>query len=192
MDTSLTLHRAATQSPLSAQQQRHRRQLLLTALGTASLLTGGCSREPKPAAAARFDYTLLDGVARHSDTLRGKVVLVNFWATSCAICLREMPRIVATHRQFSARGLQTLAVSMQYDPPALVASYAQAKALPFGVAIDNTGAIEKAFGGVRGTPTSLLMDQAGRIVWRHEGEPDFDALHARLEALLGQPGPVTA
>jgi hypothetical protein len=64
--------------------------------------------------------------------------------------------------------------------------------LPFDVAIDNTGAIERAFGGVRGTPTSLLLDRHGRIVWRQEGEPDFDALHGRLETLLGAPGPVTA
>lgn len=151
-----------------------------------------CQRQAQLAQPAAFDYTLLDGVARHSAGLRGQVVLVNFWATTCAICVREMPRLVATHRQFSPRGLQTLAVAMRNHPPALVASYAQSRGLPFGVAIDNTGAIAAAFGGVRGTPTSLLLDRSGGIVWRHEGEPDFDALHARLEALLGAPGPVTA
>ena len=151
-----------------------------------------CQRQAQPAQPAAFDYTLLDGVARHSAGLRGQVVLVNFWATTCAICVREMPRLVATHRQFSPRGLQTLAVAMRNDPPSLVASYAQSRGLPFGVAIDNTGAIAAAFGGVRGTPTSLLLNRSGGIVWRHEGEPDFDALHARLEALLGAPGPVTA
>ncbi len=160
-------------------------------LGSAGVLAA-CQRQPQIDTPAAFDYTLLDGVARHSAGLRGQVVLVNFWATTCAICVHEMPRIVATHRQFSPRGLQTLAVAMRDDPPALVASFAQSRGLPFGVAIDNTGAIATAFGGVRGTPTSLLLDRGGRIVWRHEGEPDFDALHARLEALLGAPGPVTA
>ncbi len=155
-------------------------------------MLAGCQRQPQIDTPAAFDYTLLDGVARHSAALRGQVVLVNFWATTCAICVREMPRFVATHRQFSARGLQTLAVAVQGDPPALVSSFAQSRGLPFGVAIDNTGAIATAFGGVRGTPTSLLLDRSGRIVWRHEGEPDFDALHARLAALLGAPGPVTA
>jgi peroxiredoxin len=181
---------AAAIEPPSA-RAHERRLLMLAALAGAGLAATGCSRKAITEAAA-FDYTLLDGVLRHSSDLRGSVVLVNFWATTCAICLREMPRLVATHRQFSPRGLQTLAVSIQSDPPARVASYAQARGLPLDVAIDNTGAIERAFGGVRGTPTSLLLDRQGRIVWRHEGEPDFDALHGRLEALLGAPGPVTA
>lgn len=157
-------------------------------LGLALAACGG----DKPITTPVFSYALLDGAQRSSTSLRGQVVLVNFWATSCAICVREMPRIVATHRLFSARGLDTLAVAVQQDPPALVASFAQSRQLPFGVAIDNTGAIAKAFGGVRGTPTSLLLDRTGRIVWRHEGEPDFDQLHARLETLLGAPGQVTA
>ena len=165
---------------------------MVSILGLGAVLAA-CDRKPAVSASVpAFNYTLLDGVQRHSDSLRGKVVLVNFWATSCAICLREMPRIVALHGQFNTRGLETLAVSVKYDPPALVANYAQAKALPFGVAIDNTGAIEQAFGGVRGTPTSLLLDREGRVIWRHEGEPDFDALHGKLEALLGPAGPVTA
>jgi peroxiredoxin len=167
-----------------------RRALLATVIGMGGLVA--CQQKAQPVAPAAFDYTLLDGVPRHSSALRGQVVLVNFWATTCAICVREMPRFVATHRQFGPRGLQTLAVAVKEDPPALVANYAQSRALPFGVAIDNTGAIASAFGGIRGTPTSLLLDRSGRIVWRHEGEPDFDALHTRLAALLGEPGPVTA
>ncbi len=167
-----------------------RHALLAIALGTGGL--AACQRQAAPATPAAFDYTLLDGVRRHSSALHGQVVLVNFWATTCAICVREMPRLVAAHRQFSPRGLQTLAVAMRNDPPALVADYAQSRGLPFGVAIDNTGAIATAFGGVRGTPTTLLLDRSGRIVWRQEGEPDFDALHGRLETLLGAPGPVTA
>jgi peroxiredoxin len=139
-----------------------------------------------------FPYTLLDGVPRSSSGLHGQVVLVNFWATSCAICVREMPRLVATHRRFSARGLQTLAVAVQTDPPALVSQYAQRHGLPFGVAIDNTGAIASAFGGVPGTPTSLLLDRSSHVIWRHEGEPDFGALHQRLLSLLGEPDAVTA
>jgi peroxiredoxin len=178
--------------PLSLSMHHLARRRALLAMLAGAGAVAGCQRQPSAQSPAAFDYTLLDGVLRHSAALRGQVVLVNFWATTCAICVREMPRIVATHRQFSPRGLQTLAVAMREDPPALVADYAQSRGLPFGVAIDNTGAIAQAFGGVRGTPTSLLLDRSGRIVWRHEGEPDFDALHTRLEALLGAPGPVTA
>jgi thiol-disulfide isomerase/thioredoxin len=176
--------------PFPSPDLARRHALLATLVGVGAL--AGCQPRPPIDRPAAFDYTLLDGVARHSAGLQGQVVLVNFWGTRCAICMREMPRLVAIHRQFNPRGLQTLAVAVRDDPPALVASYAQSRALPFDVAIDNTGAIASAFGGVRGTPTSLLLARSRRIVWRHEGELDFDALHARLAALLGAPGPLTA
>lgn len=153
-------------------------------LATAALLLGGvagCSgRDPAPS----FGYTLLDGAKGHTDALRGKVVLVNFWATSCVSCVKEMPQIVATHQRFKARGFETLAVAMSYDPPAYVANFAQTRQLPFGVVIDNTGAIARAFGGVRATPTTLLIDRSHFEVWRHEGEPNFGALQERIGQLL--------
>ena len=141
-----------------------------------------CTRQPQ--AAPRFDYTLLDGSAHSAEALRGQVTLISFWATTCSICVAEMPRLVALHRKFSGRGLQTLAVSMQDDPPALVSSFAQSRGLPFGVAIDNTGAIARAFGGVTATPTSVLIDKHGLIVERTVGPPDPAALQARVEQLL--------
>ncbi len=131
-------------------------------------------------------YTLLDGSKHHSDALRGKVVLVNFWATSCTTCVKEMPNIVATHARFKSRGYETLAVAMHYDPPAYVANFAESRKLPFGVVIDNTGSIAKAFGDVRLTPTSFLIDKRGEIVKRYVGEPDFDALNALVEKLLAE------
>ena len=129
-------------------------------------------------------YTLLDGRAASIDQLRGKVVLVNFWATTCSACLREMPQIVATHEKFKARGYDTLAVAMRYDAPASVVHYAETRQLPFGVAIDNTGEIARRFGDVELTPTTILIDRRGRIVERYVGEPDFSALQARVEKLL--------
>jgi len=116
--------------------------------------------------------------------MRGKVVLVNFWATSCAVCVHEMPNIVATHEMFKARGYDTLAVAMSYDPPAYVISFAERRKLPFGVAIDNTGAIARTFGDVQFTPTSVLINKRGEIVKRFVGEPDFVALHRLVEELL--------
>ncbi|MDB6000383.1 MAG: putative rane protein, partial [Rhizobacter sp.] len=104
-------------------------------------------------------YTLLDGTTGTTDQLRGKVVLVNFWATSCVTCVKEMPNVIATHEKFKAKGYDTLAVAMSYDPPAYVANYAKTRKLPFSVAIDNTGAIAKSFGDVELTPTSVLINK---------------------------------
>jgi peroxiredoxin len=145
-------------------------------------LGGGAGGEPAP----KVDYTLLDGSRHNLSNLSGKVVLVNFWATSCATCVAEMPQLVATHAKFNSRGYETLAVAMSYDPPAYVANFAQTRKLPFGVAIDNTGEIAQRFGDVRLTPTSVLLNKRGEIVKRHVGAPDFPALHALVEKLLAQ------
>ena len=131
-------------------------------------------------------YTLLDGSRGDTGRLQGKVVLINFWATSCTTCVHEMPQIAALHRKYSARGFDTLAVAMSYDPPAYVVRYAETRGLPFGVAIDNTGAIARSFGGVQATPTSLLVNKRGEIVKRFVGEPDFAALHKLVEKLLAE------
>jgi len=136
--------------------------------------------------APQVDYTLLDGSRRNTAALGGKVVLVNFWATSCATCVAEMPQIAATHEKFKARGYETLAVAMSYDAPAHVSNFAQSRKLPFGVAIDNTGEIAKSFGDVRLTPTSVLINKRGEVVKRYVGAPDFAALHQLVEKLLAE------
>ena len=138
------------------------------------------------AGAPNVGYTLLDGSQASIGQLRGKVVLVNFWATSCTTCVHEMPQIVATHEKFKARGFDTLAVAMRNDPPAYVIGFAESHKLPFGVAIDNTGAIAESFGQVQLTPTTVLINRRGDIVKRFVGEPDFVALHELVEKLLAE------
>jgi peroxiredoxin len=157
-----------------------RRVLLAMALGLALTACGG--RDPAP----NFSYTLLDGKRSSSASLRGKVVLVNFWATSCTACVQELPALINTHRKYRERGFETLAVAMSYDPPAHVSNFAQTRQLPFDVVIDNTGAIAKAFSDVRLTPTTYLIDKRGAIVKRYVGEPNFGELHTLVEKLLAE------
>jgi peroxiredoxin len=143
----------------------------------------GTGRSAAPAST----FVLLDGSTRTTADLKGKVTLVNFWATSCVTCVAEMPQIVATHEKYQARGYQTLAVAMSYDPPAYVVNFAQSRKLPFGVAIDNTGAVAQAWGDVRLTPTTYIVDKRGEIVKRYVGTPDFAELHQLIEKLLAAP-----
>jgi peroxiredoxin len=131
-------------------------------------------------------YTLLDVRKGSTESLRVKVLLIDSWATSHTTCVAKMPQIIATHNKLSARGYETLAVAMSYDPPAYVAHFAQTRRLPFGVAIDNTGEIAKHFGDIGLTPTTLVIDRRGAIVKRYLGAPDFAALHAPVEGLLAQ------
>ncbi len=152
------------------------------ALGAGALLgLGGCTGRD---AAPESDFVLLDGSVLRTADLRGKVTLVNFWATTCVTCVKEMPALVATHQKFAPRGYETVAVAMSYDPPAWVVNFAQSRQLPFKVALDNTGNIAKAWGDVRLTPTTYLVDKRGQIVKRYVGEPEMDALHALIEKLL--------
>ena len=137
-------------------------------------------------AAPESTFVLLDGSKLTTADLKGKVTLVNFWATSCTTCVAEMPKIMATYEQYKGQGFDTVAVAMSYDPPAYVVNYADTRKLPFKVAIDNTGTVARAWGEVNLTPTSYLVNKRGEIVKRYVGEPDFAELHRFVEQLLAK------
>jgi len=137
-----------------------------------------------PAPASTF--VLLVGSKKTTEDLKGKVTLVNFWATSCVTCVGEMPKVIATYDKYKAQGYDTLAVAMSYDPPSYVLNYAETRKLPFKVAIDNTGAVAKAWGDVQLTPTTYVVNKKGEIVKRYVGEPDFAELHQLIEKLLAE------
>ncbi len=153
---------------------------LLAVAAAAIYLSGPSDRAPSST------FVLLDGSKKTTEDLRGKVTLVNFWATSCTTCVAEMPEMVATYQKYQARGFQTLAVAMSYDPPAYVVNFTETRKLPFLVAIDNTGDVAKAWGDVRLTPTTYLVNKRGQVVKRYVGTPDFDEMHLLIEKLLAE------
>jgi peroxiredoxin len=159
-----------------------RRQFGLAALSL-PLLLSGCPWGDK-ASVPDLPFTQLDGSSHRLSELKGKVTMINFWATSCTTCVREMPSMIATHNKFKGAGLETLAIAMSYDAPAYVMAFAQNRQLPFRVAMDHTGELAKGFGPVELTPTTFVVNKRGEIVKRYIGEPDFDALHALLGELL--------
>lgn len=140
----------------------------------------GSANAPAPAS----EFVLLDGSRMNTRDLQGRVTLVNFWATSCTSCVAEMPKLISTHNKYQAQGYDTLAVAMSYDPPSYVVNFTQTRQLPFKVAIDNTGAVAKAWGDVKLTPTTYVVNKRGVIVKRYVGEPDFAELHRLIESLL--------
>jgi peroxiredoxin len=150
------------------------------ALGAGVFMSTGAEAAPAST------FVLLDGSKQSTDDLKGKVTLVNFWATSCVTCVAEMPKVIATYDKYKAQGYDTLAVAMSYDPPAYVVNYAETRKLPFKVAIDNTGAVAQAWGDVKLTPTTYIVNKRGQIVKRYVGEPDFAELHKLIEKLLAE------
>ena len=150
------------------------------AVGAVVVLGSGTSQAPQST------FVLLDGSQQTTADLKGKVALVNFWATSCTTCVAEMPEIVATYDKYKGQGFETLAVAMSYDPPSYVVNFTETRKLPFKVAIDNTGAIAQAWGDVKLTPTTYLVNKQGEIVKKYVGAPNFDDLHKLIEKLLGE------
>lgn len=126
-------------------------------------------------------FTTLDGSRTSLRELRGKVVYVNFWATSCATCIKEMPEVINTYRRFASGNFDLVAVAMAYDPPDYVRNYVQRDKLPFKVVLDQGGSIAAAFDNVNLTPTAVLIDKDGRILRRIVGEPDFPVLQALID-----------
>jgi peroxiredoxin len=135
-------------------------------------------------AAPQVTFVSLQGEKITTASLRGKVVLVNFWATDCVTCVKEMPEIISTYNKYHGRGFETIAVAMRHDPPNYVLGYVEKNKLPFTVALDPMGELAKAFGEVKLTPTTFVIDKQGNVVTRILGEPDFAKLHALLEEKL--------
>lgn len=133
-------------------------------------------------------FATLNGEKLSTVDLRGKVVLVNFWATTCVTCVKEMPALIDTYNKYRDKGFDTVAVAMSYDPPNYVLNFAQSRALPFKVALDVKGDVARGFGDVKLTPTTFVLDKRGQIVKRYLGEPNFAELHALLERKLAEPG----
>jgi peroxiredoxin len=161
-----------------------KRSLYLAAFAAALAIGAGLYVNSGASMAPPSTFVMLDGSNKVTDQLKGKVTLVNFWATSCVTCVAEMPKIISTYEKYHTQGFDTIAVAMSYDPPSYVVNFAQTRKLPFNVAIDNTGMVAKAWGEVQLTPTSYLVNKRGEIVKRYVGEPDFAELHRLIEKLL--------
>lgn len=129
-------------------------------------------------------FVNLQGKKITSQDLRGKVVMINFWATSCVTCVKEMPEMIETFKKYNAQGLEFVAVAMAYDPPNYVLNFVETRKLPFTVALDTQGELARSFGDIKLTPTTLVVDKDGHIIKKYVGEPDFTALHKLLEKAL--------
>lgn len=129
-------------------------------------------------------FTTIHGKEISMESLKGKVVLVNFWATSCKSCVNEMPDLINTYNEYHQQGLEIIAVAMPYDPPAQVVNFANQKKLPFPVMHDGYAEITRKFGGVKVTPTAYLYNKEGERIQHAVGRLNFDKLHALLDKEL--------
>ena len=110
----------------------------------------------------RYELTALDGTRLTPDALRGKVVLINFWATWCLPCRVEMPLLQRMGERHREAGLVVVGLSVDRGSEQSVRAFLRERGVTYPVAVVGPD-VERAFGGVRGYPTSMLMDRSGVI-----------------------------
>jgi peroxiredoxin len=125
----------------------------------------------------------------HLSGYRGKVVLLNFWATWCAPCLLEMPRFVAWQRQYAKSGLQVIGVSMD-DDDSPVRPLDRKLNLNYPVVMGDEK-LGELYGGILGLPVTYLIDRNGVIRARFQGEADLGKVEEQIKLLLSAPRPVS-
>jgi len=138
-------------------------------------------RQPKDAPDVQL--SLLDGSKPMLSAYRGKNVLGVFWSVSCAICAEEIPHLNELYRQRDRYNLEIIGFNMPYDRPDWTVSFVKTRAMQYPVSLDVRGEIARGFGGVHGTPTTVLIDKHGHIIWKRIGRTDFDKLKTQLDEL---------
>jgi thiol-disulfide isomerase/thioredoxin len=135
--------------------------------------------------APKFVRHDLNGEEIQFGSLRGKVVLLNFWATWCAPCQLEMPRFVQWQRQYGPQGFKVIGISMD-DDPALVRRVVRRLKLNYPVAMgdEELGAL---YGGVLGLPLTFLIDRDGKVRAQFQGETGLKTIEDQLKRLLSEP-----
>lgn len=118
--------------------------------------------------------------------LRGRPVLVTFWATSCPGCIAEMPHLIKLYQELAPKGFEMIGVAMSYDLPNHVLEMQKAKNIPYPIVWDDIGKISQAFGTVTLTPTHFLIDPQGEIVQHKIGDIDIKLLRARVLTMLSK------
>ena len=113
-----------------------------------------------------------------------KFTIINFWATDCPGCIKEMPQLADAYNKYKKQGIQIIAISMFYDPPSQVLNFIKKNEIPFPIVIDADNKIAQRFENIRLTPTSVLINQKGQIIDQIVGEIDFDNLEKLLSKNL--------
>jgi thiol-disulfide isomerase/thioredoxin len=128
--------------------------------------------------------TDLAGARISLKSMRGKVVLLNFWATWCAPCLIEMPVFSTWQQQYGPRGLQVIGISMDDDAAPVRKLLVKVKT-NYPIAMGDAKVGEQ-YGGVLGLPLSFLIDKKGVVRARFQGETDLKTIEKHLKGMLDQ------
>lgn len=156
--------------------------LALLAAGTADAQTGVGTASLIGKPAPLFSRPDLQQHELKLEAYRGKVVLLNFWATWCGPCRLEIPRFMEWQQRYGAQGLQVVGVSIDDDQPP-VEAYVRKTRVNYPVMMGDAK-LGRLYGGVLGVPVTLLIDREGKVRARYDGETDLNAMETKLKELL--------
>ncbi len=129
-------------------------------------------------------FSTITGQKIALNDLRGKPVIVTFWATDCSSCIEEIPALINLYNRYHGSGLEIIAVAMHYDPPNHVIEMTKDRQLPYNVALDMTSEIAEAFGGIMFTPSTFLLAPDGSVVKKQIGLFDQEKMNTLIVSLL--------
>ena len=166
---------------------------LWTSLLTISALAAGCSFSPKKTpttaenrkVAANFSLPDSDGVQVVLADYKGKVVLLNFWATWCGPCKIEIPWFIEFNKAYRDRGFSVLGVSLDDDGWKSVKPYLAEKKMDYPNTVGNEQ-VSQSYGGIDSLPTTFVIDRDGRIAFVHTGLAGKDTYEKEIRSLLGR------
>jgi peroxiredoxin len=151
----------------------------------AGLLVDQNSRagDSKGGVAPAWELHDLDGKTVHSSDFKGKVVILDFWATWCPPCRAELPSFVALQKKYQAQGLAVVGISVDKGGAEAVKSFAQKMGINYPIVLSD-GKVTDAYGGIEGIPTTFIIDRNGHIVKQHVGLTDQDEFESEIKPLL--------
>lgn len=147
---------------------------------TSMLALNGCSLNTAP----NITINTITGEQFSIASLKGKPVLITFWATDCPGCIKEIPHLKALHADYAAKGVRIIAIAMQHDRAEHVIAMTKDRELPYTIALDPMGDAAKAFGDVRLTPTTFLLTADSSIAMQKLGAFDEKLMRKQLDQLL--------
>ncbi|HWF10125.1 MAG TPA: redoxin domain-containing protein [Bryobacteraceae bacterium] len=131
------------------------------------------------------DFTLKDarGAAVKLSSLKGKVVILNFWATWCGPCKTEIPWFIEFEKTYAPRGFTVLGVSMDEDGWTVINPYVAASKVNYPIVLGNE-TVNQLYGGFDALPTTLVIARDGKVAFLHEGLIGRDEYEKEIRALL--------
>ena len=138
-------------------------------------------RKPAP----EFELKDADGKTVRLSDYKGKVVLLDFWATWCGPCKIEIPWFIEFERQYKDKGFAVIGVSMDEEGWTVVKPFVSDLAINYRVLQGNDSTAD-LYGGVNALPTTFLIDREGRVAWKHEGLAGKDDFEDRIKTLTAR------